>query len=121
LSGSVVTVNNCLIAFNLAQSSGSGSAQGGAIANLLDASTSVSSSIVTLNQASGGSGPALGGGAYNDATSSLSLTSCLVTLNAANGSPGIGGGVYTLGTFSKDAMTFIIGNFASTSGNNIGP
>jgi hypothetical protein len=44
-----------------------------------------------------------------------------VTLNAADGSPGIGGGVFTLGTFSKDALTFIIGNFASTSGNNIGP
>jgi len=88
---------------------------------VLDVSTSVSSSVLILNQANGSSGPGLGGGAYNDATSSLSLTTCLVTLNQANGSPGIGGGVYTLGTFSKDATTFIIGNFASTSANNFGP
>jgi hypothetical protein len=45
----------------------------------------------------------------------------LVTLNQANGGPGIGGGVYTLGTFTLDAATVIIFNYASTSDNNIGP
>ena len=44
-----------------------------------------------------------------------------MTLNQANGSPGIGGGVYTLGTFTFDAATVIVFNHASTSGNNIGP
>jgi hypothetical protein len=34
---------------------------------------------------------------------------------------GIGGGVYNLGTFTPNAATFILFNFASTSGNNIGP
>jgi len=44
----------------------------------------------------------------------------LVTLNLAIGTPGIGGGIYTLGTFTHDAQTLIILNDASTSGNNIG-
>jgi hypothetical protein len=45
----------------------------------------------------------------------------LVTLNNASGAVGIGGGVYTLGTFTYDSQTFIIFNFATTSGDNIGP
>ena len=44
-----------------------------------------------------------------------------MTQNQANGSPGIGGGIYTLGTFSYDAFTVILFNHASTSGDNIGP
>ena len=43
-----------------------------------------------------------------------------MTQNHANGSPGIGGGVFTLGLFS-DPMTLIVSNHASTSGNDIGP
>jgi hypothetical protein len=49
------------------------------------------------------------------------LTDSSVTQNHANGSPGIGGGVYTLGAFSEDASTVITGNHASTSDDNIGP
>jgi hypothetical protein len=63
----------------------------------------------------------LGGGIFNAATASLSLSSCQVILNQADGSPGIGGGVYTLGTFTYDPTTSILFNHASTSGNNIGP
>ena len=48
------------------------------------------------------------------------LNYSLVTLNQANGSPGIGGGIYTLGTFT-DTLTLIAGNHASTGGDNIGP
>ncbi len=44
-----------------------------------------------------------------------------MTQNHANGSPGIGGGVYTLGTFSYDATTVIDDNHASTGDDNIGP
>ena len=33
---------------------------------------------------------------------------------------GIGGGVYYLGTFTFDSLTFILFNSASTSGDNIG-
>jgi hypothetical protein len=53
----------------------------------------------------------------------------LVTHNDADGGEGkgggadgagIGGGVYTLGTFT-DLLTRIVGNDASTSGDNIGP
>ena len=88
---------------------------------MLSATTTVTGSVLILNEADGDHGGAgLGGGAYNDATSSLSLTKCLVTLNRADGSPGIGGGVYTLGTFA-DILTLIVGNHASTSGDDVGP
>ncbi len=79
-------------------------------------------STITQNEANGGAGGAgLGGGAYNDATSSLALTTSWVTQNQANGTPGIGGGIYTIGTFSVNSFTVIEDNHASTSGNNIGP
>jgi hypothetical protein len=44
----------------------------------------------------------------------------VVTQNQADGFPGIGGGIYTLGTFTYDAFTVIKDNRASTSGDNIG-
>jgi hypothetical protein len=44
-----------------------------------------------------------------------------VTQNHANGSPGIGGGVYTTGTFYYDASDTITDNHAGTSDDNIGP
>jgi hypothetical protein len=56
----------------------------------------------------------------NDATSTLALTVSLVTLNQAAGSPGIGGGIFTLGTFTFDAFTIILFNYASASGDYIG-
>jgi hypothetical protein len=37
------------------------------------------------------------------------------------GGEGSGGGVYKLGTFTFNAATFLLFNFASTSGDNIGP
>ena len=120
LGVSVVTVSDCVIDLNQAQGGG-GNGEGGGIANLLGATTTVDNSLLTLNEANGaGGGAGLGGGAYNDRTSSLALTKDLVTLNEADGAPGIGGGVYTLGTFT-DLFTLIVGNHASTSGDNIGP
>ena len=105
---------------NLAQEGG-GNGLGGGIANLLSATTTVDSSYLTNNQANGdGGGAGLGGGAYNDATSTLKLTKSLVISNHANGKPGIGGGIYNLGTFF-DVFTVIAFNHASTSGDNIGP
>ena len=62
-------------------------------------------------------------------TTSNMFTKDLVILNNADGGhgkgggtdgEGIGGGVYTLGTFT-DPFTLIILNDASTSGDNIGP
>jgi hypothetical protein len=120
LGPSVVTLSNCLIASNQAEGQG-GNAEGGGIANVLSATTTVASSILVGNEADGdGGGAGLGGGAFNDATSSLTLTKSLVTLNRADGSPGRGGGVYNLGTFT-DTDTLIVGNHASTNGNDIGP
>jgi hypothetical protein len=120
LGPSVVTLSNCLIASNQAEGLG-GNGEGGGIANVLSARTTVTSSVLVGNEADGdGGGAGLGGGAYNDATSTLTLTKSLVTLNRADGSPGIGGGVYNLGTFT-DPLTLIVGNHASTSGNDIGP
>ena len=63
----------------------------------------------------------LGGGAYNDATSSLALTHSSVTGNHANGQPGIGGGIYNLGTCTLDALTVIADNLASTSNDDTFP
>jgi hypothetical protein len=45
----------------------------------------------------------------------------VVTQNQADGTPGIGGGIYTVGTFIVDSVTVIKDNQASTSGDNIGP
>ena len=44
-----------------------------------------------------------------------------VTQNQADRTPGIGGGIYTVGTFNVDTVTVIKDNHASTSGDNIGP
>ena len=122
LNPSVVTVTNSTLDHNLAQGGGGGNGLGGGIANLLSATTTVDSSFLTNNQANGdGGGAGLGGGAYNDATSSLTLTTSLVTGNHANGKPGIGGGIYNLGTFTFDAFTVIKHNHASTSNDDIFP
>jgi fibronectin-binding autotransporter adhesin len=122
LDASVVTVSGSLIDQNQADGGGDGNGEGGGIANLLSATTTVTGSTITQNEANGGRGGAgLGGGAFNDATSTLELYDALVTQNQANGSPGIGGGIYTVGTFTYDSLTVIKNNHASTSGNNIGP
>jgi len=121
-NASAVTVSNSTLQHNQAQGGIGGNGDGGGIANVLDATTTVASSTIFQNQANGGWGGAgLGGGAYDDATSSLALADCSVTQNQANGFPGIGGGIYTLGTFGYDATTVIKDNHASTSGDNIGP
>ena len=53
--------------------------------------------------------------------STLTFQRSRVTQNHANGSPGVGGGVYNLGTFSFDALTDISANHASTSNVDIFP
>ncbi len=117
---SVVTVTGCSIDQNTAQGGGAGNGEGGGIANVLSATTTVTESAIILNEANGAWGGAgLGGGAFNDATSTLELYDALVTQNQADGSPGIGGGIYTVGTFTQDSHTRIIFNFASTSNDNI--
>jgi hypothetical protein len=116
----VLTITNSVLDHN--EADGGGGGLGGAIANLFDAATTIDGSSLDHNQANGKDGGAgLSGGAYNDATSSLSLTKSLVTHNLATGSPGIGGGIYTLGVFTSDASTVIKHNHASTSGDDVGP
>jgi hypothetical protein len=118
---STVTLTNCLLIANKAQGGAGGNGEGGGIANLFDASTTLYNSVVAQDLAVGGSGAGLGGGAYNDATSTLALTGSLVTGNLAVGATGIGGGVYTVGTFTEDPLTVVFFNHASTSDNNVGP
>jgi hypothetical protein len=122
-NGSVITVSGSTLDHNQAQGggSGSGTGAGGGIADLLSATTAVDTSSLTYNQANGGGGAGLGAGAFNNASSSLTLTDAAVTQNHANGSPGSGGGIYTLGSFSADALTSIADNHASTNEDNIGP
>ena len=119
MDASVLTISGCLIANNQAEGNG-GNALGGGIADILSATTTVSGSFLVQNEADGDHGGAgLGGGAYNDATSTLTLTNSLVILNRAEGDPGIGGGIYNLGTFTVDALSVIKFNEASTSHDNI--
>ncbi len=122
LDASVVTVSDCLINQNEAHGAGVSNGEGGGIANLLSSTATVTGSALIQNEAFGaGGGAGVGGGAFNDATSTLALTACLVAQNQAEGAPGIGGGIYTTGTFSDDVLTVIVDNHASTRDNNIGP
>ena len=122
VSGAMLTLAGVVLSRNRAIDSVGGTAEGGAVAIVGNGAVNASDVTVQRNRAlSSSGGAALGGGLFVDATSSLSLSDSLVTLNDALGSPGIGGGVYTLGTFSFDASTTISGNTASTSANDIGP
>ena len=121
-NGAVLNLSGIVLSHNQVIDNVGGTAEGGAIAIVTSGSVNASDVTVQRNRAlSTAAGAALGGGLSVDATSSLSLTDSLVALNEALGSPGIGGGVYTLGTFSFDASTSITTNKASTSGNDIGP
>jgi hypothetical protein len=119
LNASAVAISNSAIQYNQALG-GEGGGEGGGIAGVFDATTMAADSIITQNFAGGAGVAGLGGGAYNDATSSLALTASMVTLNQADGTPGVGGGIYTLGTFTYDGSTIILFNHASTSGDNVG-
>jgi hypothetical protein len=140
LSSVIVTVSECTVEHNAALGGPGGPGDGGAglgggfanVSPLRSATLSVSSTTVDHNKALGGDGVGggngLGGGLYNDATSTLALTGVTVEYNLALGGfglagfgQGIGGGVYTLGTFSFDSTTVIKKNHASTSNDNIFP
>lgn len=122
VSGATLTLAEVVLSRNRAIDSVDGTAEGGAVAIVGNGAVNASDVTVQRNRAlSSSGGAALGGGLFVDGTSSLSWSDSLVTLNDALGAPGIGGGVYTLGTFSFDAATTITGNTASTSGNDIGP
>jgi hypothetical protein len=78
------------------------------------------------NSDGGAGGNGFGGGVYVDAVSSVDLQSTTVTGNHANAGGGttgdgvgIGGGVYTLGSFSVDDPASIRDNHASTSNDDI--
>jgi hypothetical protein len=80
------------------------------------------------NGLSGGDGQ--GGGCYLAGGAHVTLTHGVLLVNVARGGAGkpggaagkgIGGGVYTLGTFSFDDASLIGWNRASTSGANFGP
>jgi hypothetical protein len=122
VSGATLTLAGVVLSRNRAIDSVGGTAEGGAIAIVGNAAVNASDVTVQRNRAlSSSGGAALGGGWFADAGSTLSLSDSLVTLNDALGSPGVGGGVYNLGTLSFDASTSITGNTASTSGNDVGP
>ena len=77
----------------------------GGITNVLSATTTADSSTIPQNEASGVRSGL--GGAFNDVSTSLALTDASLTQDQANGCPGIGGGIYTLWTFSYDASNVI--------------
>ena len=124
-SGGTLTLTNSTLSGNLAQGGNAtlgGNGEGGGIFNSQLGVTKISNSVITQNQATGGGGgDGLGGGIFNDGISTLTLTASFVTLNEAIGTPGVGGGIYNLGTLSFDSATLVANNQASTSGDNIGP
>ena len=102
--------------------------------SVLAGTASVSDSTFDKNLALGGDGGVggngFGGGLFVGTDASVSLTGSTITKNHANGGSGsgggsdgegIGGGVYSLGTFTFDATTTIKKNHASTSNDDIFP
>lgn len=122
VSGATLTLAGVVLSRNRAIDSVGSTAEGGAIAIVGNGTVNASDITVQRNRALSSSGGAgLGGGLFVDAGSTLALSDSLVTLNDALGNPGVGGGVYNLGTFSFDVSTSITGNTASTSGNDVFP
>jgi hypothetical protein len=132
IEGGIVAMTDVLFSDNRAQG-GAGAASGGIGAGgalacgLFKNDGAFGPSIATLNnvivsdnQAQGGPHAAgLGGGLFVGPAGTLTLTNSQVKKNHADGQPGIGGGVYSLGTFSFDAATDVSNNHASTSNNDI--
>ena len=97
------------------------------------ATLNVSNTTVDHNKAQGGDGVVGGNGyggglyIYNGEESTFTLTDVTVQFNFAIGGSGsggtdgagVGGGVYTIGTFSPDPTTVIKKNHASTSNDDI--
>jgi hypothetical protein len=112
---------------------------GGALANLLGSTLTVSGCTLSGNQALGGAGGSganggngFGGGLYNDGSATLTVTGSTVTANQATGGAaraggrtglGEGGGAYFAsgGSVCLDMFTkkHISGNTASTSDNDV--
>ena len=140
-----LTLNNCTLdhdqALGGAGGSGSigGNATGGGLSVLAGSSATVNNTPISHNSAVGGDaatgasvsagGSALGGGVYVGTVATVTIATGVITDNRAVGGQGhhapagqgIGGGVYNLGSFSRDALTMILGNHASTSNDDIFP
>jgi parallel beta-helix repeat protein len=110
-----------------------GNGEGGGVFVGPDGTATINQTTLSANLALGGDGLSggngLGGGIYVAGGASVGVTDSTIVLNAALGGhghqggsngAGIGGGVYSLGTFTFDVDTVIFFNFASTSGDNIG-
>jgi len=131
-SASSVTISDSLFAHNKASGGSGANGQGGAVSAVIGAVVQASGTIIEKNLALGGDnsdgagGNGFGGGVYVDAASSVALQTTAVTGNHANAGGGttidgvgIGGGVYSLGTFSVDDPASIRHNHASTSDDDI--
>jgi len=129
---SSVTIRDSLVAHNQASGGSGANGQGGAMSAVIGAAIQVSGTTIEDNLALGGDnsngvgGNGFGGGVYVDAASSVGLQSTDVTGNHANAGGGttgdgvgIGGGVYSFGSFSVDDPASILHNHASTSNDDI--
>jgi hypothetical protein len=129
---SVVTIRDSQFAHNNASGASGANGQGGAVSAVVGAVIQVSGTTIENNLALGGDnsagagGNGFGGGVYVDASSSVGLQTTAVTGNHANAGGGttsdgvgIGGGVYSLGSFSVDDPASIQHNHASTSNDDI--
>jgi hypothetical protein len=126
MTGSSVAANS---AVGGAASDGAtpGNGEGGGILNSDGSTPQVTGGVIIGNSAIGGAGggSGQGGGVFNSGTgSNASLTNVLITLNSAiggsGGGKGYGGGIYIgTGAITTLTNTVVLGNFASTAGNNI--
>jgi outer membrane lipase/esterase len=93
-------------------------AEGGGIANLDGARLRVESSAIVGNLAEGAE--ARGGGIFNGGTLNLISSILIANMAEGDGGAGLGGGLYR-GRGSKTAVNsaFIVGNLASTAGQDV--
>jgi hypothetical protein len=119
--GKTLTLSRVVLSNNVALGGTGSNGEGGGLATVLSANVIASQVTIKDNLASGSCNLGSGGGLFIDSGATLSLAASHVTRNIAAGNPGVGGGVYNLGTLSFDKRTVITGNRASTSNYNIFP
>jgi hypothetical protein len=122
LTGCTLLSNQAIAGAGINGATG-GNAEGGGIQN--SGNLTVTSSAIIANAAIGGAGGgnAYGGGVFTE-FGPTTFTDTLITLNQADGGSGggqgSGGGLYIAsGTTTLSGKTKVIGNFASTSDNDI--
>jgi len=123
ITGSVISSDQAIGGSGTDGATG-GNGQGGGIDSDYGSTLSVAGGLIAANAARGGSSGGNGyGGGVSSFQSMATITDTLITLNFAlggSGGQGVGGGIYTSGGGATlNGKTKVVGNFASTSHNNL--